>query len=75
MRKIKNYLIPEFDLILQKFNKKYPLSCKEFNHLYIKRIYGKSLLLRPFLSKIIYELGANKDWKIHSRLFALVEVI
>jgi hypothetical protein len=75
MRKTKKDLISDFDSILQGFNKKYPLSSKEFNHLYNKRIYGNSLLLRPFLSKLIYELGAKSDWKIHLRLFALVEVI
>lgn len=75
MRTTKKDLISDFDSILQGFNKKYPLSSKEFNHLYDKRIYGNSLLLRPFLSKLIYVLGAKSDWKVHSRLFALVEVI
>lgn len=75
MRKTKKDLISDFDSILKGFNTKYPLSSKEFNHLYNRRIYGNSLLLRPFLSKLIYELGAKSDWKVHSRLFALVEII
>lgn len=68
-------LMSDFDSILKGFNTKYPLASNEFNHLYNKRIYGNSLLLRPFLSKLIYELGAKSDWEVHSRLFALVEVI
>lgn len=75
MRNTKSDLISDFDAILSGFNKRYPLSSKEFNHLYNKRIYGNSLLLRPFLSKLVYELGSKMDWKAHSRLFALVEVI
>lgn len=75
MRTVKKELIPDFDAILERFNLKYPLAGKDFNYLYNKRIYGNSLLLRPFLSKLIYELGEKTDWKVHSRLFALVEVI
>lgn len=75
MRNTKKDLISDFDSILEGFNKKYPLLSKDFNYLYSKRIYGNSLALRPFLSKLIYELGDKSDWKVHSRLFALVEII
>ena len=75
MRNTKKDLIDDFDSMLKRFNKRFPLSIKEFNHLYSKRIYGNSLLLRPFLSRLVYELGGKKDWKIHSRLFALIEII
>lgn len=75
MREVKKQLMNDFDLMLSILNNRYPILAKDFNYLYDNRIRSKSLLLRPFVTKTIFELLSSKDWGKHSRLIALVEII
>lgn len=75
MRNLKHDLIPHFNSILNVISEKYPQINEEFYYLYNKRIYSNILLLRPFLTKLIFELNDNVDWESHARLFALIEIV
>lgn len=77
MRVLKAELMPEFSSILNRLKEKSPLllTNSEFLMFYNKRIYSKSVLLRPYITKTFFSLDNSEHWQRHKLALALVEIV